>query len=547
MDELKQQLKTVIVKKVFVSGSDERMTSNSGKDQAWLFDFRRAILEPDVLDLYTSIFFTHYSDPSSIQVGGMEVAAVPLVAGIVQKSTALGTPVPGFFVRKSRKKYNLMRAVEGTLHVDKKIILVDDLLNSGTSIIQQVEVLESMGHSVSEVFVMLRFRDEAFYTGLHERGVKITNLFELNDFSDVLPVANLLPHTHPQMLEPFSVLWRFASPEPNLAYVVPKSAPVIDDEYVYFGSDSGYFWCLDQTTGDIVWKFKVPFGADGKYIFSTPVLSRGLVIFGAYDGNLYALDAKTGKRVWTFFDADWIGSSPCVAEDLGLVYVGLEFGLFHKQGGIAAVDIQTGEKKWSKEMGGLTHASPAYSKKYQTVMCGSNNGHVYAFDAKTGEQKGEIVTQGEVKYGIAVNEEYGWFAFGSFDGHVYVRDLATGNEVVTFDALSAIYSTPLFDGMMLYVASLDKNIYCFDVAQKKKVWEFNTTARVFASPVLIEGKLYIGSNTGRLCELDSKTGKQTGFLQLAERIVNRIAYNEQTKTFFIPTVANEIYAARIKP
>ncbi|HVY73048.1 MAG TPA: PQQ-binding-like beta-propeller repeat protein [Candidatus Paceibacterota bacterium] len=546
MDELKQQLKEIIISKIFVSGKNERLIVN-GKEEGWMFDFRRATLEPDVLDLYTNIFFKHYTNPDEIQVGGMEVAAVPLVAGIVQKSVALSHPVSGFFVRKSRKKYDLMRAVEGTVRPDKKIILVDDILNSGTSIIQQVEVLREQGFPVSEVFALLRFRDESFYAGLHERGVKLTTLFELNDFSTVLPVANMQPHTHVAMREPFSTLWKFASPNPNLHYVIPKSGPVIDDEYLYFGSDSGYFWCLNQTNGEVVWKFKVPFGTDGKYIFSTPVLSRGLVIFGAYDGNLYALDAKTGKRVWTFFDADWIGSSPCVAEDLGLVFVGLEFGLFRKQGGIAAVDIKTGEKVWGREMGGLTHGSPAYSKKYQTVICGSNNGHVYAFDAKTGEQKGEVVTEGEVKYGIALDEENDRFAFGSFDGRVYLRDLKTGSEIATFDALSGIYSTPLFDGMMLYVASLDKNIYCFDVTQKKQVWKFNTSARAFASPVLIEGKLYVGSNTGRLYELDPKTGKQTGFLQLAERVVNRVAYNKATKTFFVPTVANEIYAVRIKP
>jgi len=83
-----------------------------------------------------------------------------------------------------------------------------------------------------------------------------------------------------------------------------------------------------------------------KLIFSSPCLVENKYIcFGAYDGNLYLLDKETSKRKWVFMEADWIGSSPCHAKDLDLIFVGMEYGLWKKQGGVTAIYADTGEKK----------------------------------------------------------------------------------------------------------------------------------------------------------------------------------------------------------
>src|SRR6185436_914631 len=107
------------------------------------------------------------------QVGGMETAGIPLVAAIVMKSLERGTPVNGFYIRKSRKRQGLLKYIEGTL-TNEPVILVDDLINSGTSVNKQIAILRDAGMKVSEIFVLLAFREDAAYSFLEGLNIQLT-------------------------------------------------------------------------------------------------------------------------------------------------------------------------------------------------------------------------------------------------------------------------------------------------------------------------------------------------------------------------------------
>ncbi|MDZ4205640.1 MAG: hypothetical protein U1C12_00260, partial [Patescibacteria group bacterium] len=96
-----EKLKEIILKEVFVTKDKEKIVSTEGENSTWLFDFRRVLLKPESLNLIAEIFWKHFKDQYPFQVGGQETAAIPLIAAIVMKSRELGTPVNGFYLRKS--------------------------------------------------------------------------------------------------------------------------------------------------------------------------------------------------------------------------------------------------------------------------------------------------------------------------------------------------------------------------------------------------------------------------------------------------------------
>jgi outer membrane protein assembly factor BamB len=226
---------------------------------------------------------------------------------------------------------------------------------------------------------------------------------------------------------------------------------------------------------------------------------------------------------------------------LQTVFIGLEFGLWKKQGGIAALNAQTGEKKWSRTIETLVHSSPAVSRKHRVVVVGSSNGLVSAFNSKDGTPAWTFQTNGAVRAGFAINDDLGVTCFGSNDRYIYIVKTKTGELVHKIETLEPIYSTPIISGNSLFFGLLDKRTLCIDIPTGTIQWTQWAHSRVFATPIIVENSLFIGSNDGRLYEYDPATGAERGYIQLSERIVNKAAYNIRTRRLFVPTYANEIY------
>jgi len=529
------KLKQTIQDEVFVTKDNTTIYSRNGSLSNWLFDFRAILLQPEYLDLLAELFWEKFEHKYPFQVGGLEVAGIPLISAIVMKSVQKGKPVNGFFIRKSRKKDGLVKMVEGKV-TDETIILVDDIINSGKSFLRQLVIIDELNKRVSDIFVILNFKELSSYKHFTEKNIKISSLFSLPDFE-----IAYIQEKNKINFNTFKVNWKFESQKPNLHYVVPKSAPILDKEKIYFGSDSGIFYALNQKDGSVSWKYKVGWHAKGKSIFSSPILHNNTVYFGSYDGNVYALDSETGKKKWVSMEADWVGSSPDIAPELNLLFIGLEFGLFRKQGGIIALDSETGKKKWDYQMPKYTHSSPLYIPSKKGVVIGSNDGMVYFFNAKNGKLLWNFQTDGEIKESLVYDKKRNLILFGSFDKKLYALNVKDGTIAFTYETKEAIYSTPLvFDGSV-FVASLDKRLYKINLDTGEVIWSLSTNGRIFASPIEIDGFIYIGSNDGRLYKIDPEKGKIVGLLQVTERITNKIAHNPDTQKIFLPTFANEIY------
>jgi outer membrane protein assembly factor BamB len=463
-----------------------------------------------------------------------------LVSAIVFHSQKIGKPINGFIMRKSRKPYDLQKIIEGKINKEK-IILVDDLINRGITKMRQIKVLENIKKKVDYVFTIANFRGEENTEILRKKNIELFSLFNLEDLD--LKLSKEEKNNAPVL--GFSETWHFQSPNPAFFHRLHKSTPVIDEKKIYFGADNGNLWALNQEDGSIIWKFDetgYP-TTTGKIIFSSPALYKNMVYFGAYDGNIYAVDKNTGKIRWKYMNADYIGSSPAIAPDLGLLFIGLEFGLLRKKGGLAALNLETGQKVWDVIMTDFVHCSPAYCSKKKVVAVGGNDSYVYLFNAKNGKLKWKFKT-GEVKASLIFDTKRNLLIFGSFDKNLYALDIDSGEIKGKFPTRDLIYSTPEIYENNVYFGSMDKNLYSLNLDTGKLNWHHDLGGRIFSRPKIVEGKIYIGSTKGVMEEIDANTGKPLSYFMATERITNEVIYNQKTKSFFLPTYANEIYCLK---
>jgi orotate phosphoribosyltransferase len=112
--------------------SDAKVVPSSDK---LLWDLREPLLRDEAL-VYCCALLHRLARPYAVRwIGGMETAAIPIIAGMLAVNRACGDPpLNGFYIRKARKPDGLRRLLEGPRPPwGERVLLIDDILNKGIS------------------------------------------------------------------------------------------------------------------------------------------------------------------------------------------------------------------------------------------------------------------------------------------------------------------------------------------------------------------------------------------------------------------------------
>jgi orotate phosphoribosyltransferase len=92
------------------------------------------------------------------RLAGVELGAVPLVT-----AASLYSGIPYVIVRKSVKKYGTGNRTEGRpLEAGEKVVLIEDVVTTGTQVLRAAAALEEAGAEVLGIVAILDRRDEDF-------------------------------------------------------------------------------------------------------------------------------------------------------------------------------------------------------------------------------------------------------------------------------------------------------------------------------------------------------------------------------------------------
>lgn len=536
----RQHLADMIRSRAIITAAEQRILSPNGREQGWLMDLRRVTLDAEGLAAIGELFWDEYAPSLPFQVGGIEASAIPIVSAIQLAGRGRGIAVNGFIVRKERKDSGLARRIEGEV-TDAPIIIVDDVVNSASSLEKVRTALADCGRCIDRVFSIVDYRSKRGQVWFERHQIASHALFGHEDFG--LEIYDKPPAAP---VHSFSPVWQFASPDPDYFQIVPRSSPVSDGATVYFGSDAGVFWAIDAVTGEPVWSHTVE-GSGRKGIWSTPALHEGQVYFGAYDGCVYCLDAASGRVVWRFEGADWVGSSPALAPRHGLLLIGLEHAVPGRKGGIAALDMADGTKRWELVVPDYVHASPLVEDDEHWVACGTNGGTLWCLEMGSGRPLWRYKAGGAIKAAPAHDRERNALVVGSFDGLIHVVDVATGEAAWTARTGGAVYTTPLLADGRAFVGSTDKHLHVLDLAERKHEAKLPLWGKIYAAPRLVGDSVMVGSTGGIVACIDRRRLVVTDRLQMAERVVNAILFMPERNLLVVPTVDNRLFAFALAP
>lgn len=526
-------LKRTIAGSAIMTG-DELKISSKGGLQTWLIDLRPVLLQREALTAVARLFWKCFEGSKPFQICGMETAAIPLLTALVLCSPPDRGAVNAFVIRKERKTTGLGRSVEG--HVsDLPIVLVDDILNSSASAEKARAVLSGLGRTIDSVFVLIDYRSRKGLNWREEHELRISSLFTLDDFDLALAQPSGLAQQR------YRQLWHVSVPGGFPFHVVPKSAPVFVNGMIVRGSDAGRMQAFDTGSGELVWEHIATGAAPRKGIWSTPAVYDGRLYYGAYNGVVYCLESDTGREIWTQSCCEWIGASPLIVPQHGLLYIGLEYERPWSQGSLAALDLRTGAKVWEKLTERFQHGSAAYWATGDLVVWGTADHQVVGLDASTGRVEWSFETRRSVKSAPSVDEAHGLVAFASFDKSIYLLDAATGRKRGEWPTDEICYTTPLFVDEKLFCGSGDRHLYVIDTGTNAVIAKINLGARIYGSPKLVGDRVILGTNGGKVFEIDVATLQVRGTLQLPDAITNVVEASSDGGRLFVSTYMNDLY------
>jgi len=161
---------------------DEELTDPNGEPINWLLDVRVPMMHGDLARQVGEILAGRARSAGVHQVVGSGFGAFSMVTATTM---APGYPaVRGGFVRPVHKPYGRRRLVEGAVHRDNPIILLDDILNSGISAIRTVRHLHGDGFRVAGFISIFEFSWSGGRKRLEQEGLWVDSILELNPGRD---------------------------------------------------------------------------------------------------------------------------------------------------------------------------------------------------------------------------------------------------------------------------------------------------------------------------------------------------------------------------
>jgi orotate phosphoribosyltransferase len=163
-------------------------TLASGKKAAYYLDCRKVTLHSTGANLVAEGILDLLGDELPDAVGGMAIGADPITAAVITIAGQRGRSLKGFIVRKQVKEHGKGRVVEGPVAPGDRVVILEDVVTTGSSSLEAIERVEAVGLNVRGVVAIID-RLEGGRQAFAQRGYQLQTLLTIRDFGVEPPPA----------------------------------------------------------------------------------------------------------------------------------------------------------------------------------------------------------------------------------------------------------------------------------------------------------------------------------------------------------------------
>lgn len=140
-----------------------QFTLKDGRTSPFYIDLRTLVAEPAVLREAARAMLERARPLSYERLAGLPYAGLPIAVAM-----ALAGDIPLIYPRKEAKTHGTRQTIEGSYRPGERVLVVDDVITSGSAKLEAVQPLRDAGLVAEHVLVLIdRSRDAAALLGAH--------------------------------------------------------------------------------------------------------------------------------------------------------------------------------------------------------------------------------------------------------------------------------------------------------------------------------------------------------------------------------------------
>ena len=180
MNKLKNLIKTRSFQKTTVPS----FNLASGKKSCFYFNMKKVTYFPKGEVLIGQAVYDKIQElnlkPKAI--GGLTMGADPIAVATAFTSFLKDNPIEAFSIRKEPKLHGMCLQVEGNVESGDSVIILDDVVTTGKSTIQAIDIAKKHGLNILCVIILVDRCEENGRQHIESKGVKVYPIFTIYDF-----------------------------------------------------------------------------------------------------------------------------------------------------------------------------------------------------------------------------------------------------------------------------------------------------------------------------------------------------------------------------
>lgn len=282
--------------------------------------------------------------------------------------------------------------------------------------------------------------------------------------------------------------------------------PTFNNGRLYATTQSGYIFCLNVTTGEILWQYQAT--ATG-HIYTVPVVSMDTVYFGTDNNLLCAVNASNGQSLWNYTAGGSI-ASPAIDDNL------LCFACSDRK--VYALNVSETlpppnyQSIWNFTTGGQMKGYPILDVDRVYFGSSSTDHSIFAVSRASGEliwkyRLSHNWETNRLPMALANNTLY-FTVYSGNKAYALRANAATGNYTET-DTTILLWNTtvptycsgPTYaDGKVFFGCDGDSRLYALDALDGQVIWTYTTVSPHYPRyPTVADGRIFVSNYNEIVC------------------------------------------------